>query len=482
MTEQLAHKERIAVRLTMQGVSKPDTCLVELIPSRGFDEIDDLPIRETGHHELLYSRLTMQFGEQSRQCVLPCELAVAVRSDDHERSRAAGPRDVAQQPDGRGVGPVQVIENEHHGAVGSRVCEQRNDGFHQQQTPGVPVASDDVARGQPGTVTGQQPCQRTGIDWRKRRERLRRGMFDELAQRRHPRSIRHHEVLAARTEEHNCALRVRGACSLRDQCGLPDTGFTADETQPGAPVTRRFLDRGRDEFEFHRPAEEREQALIEGAHELRRQWHRANGRGIVRHCWFPTHLDDRYRLRKTFELSFADGCEFVHGVTADDRPHHLGREDLPAVRLGTKARGLDHGFAEVVAVFFDDLADRQPDTDRQRNLVPAIMSIDRLLHRHCAGKRAGWTREHDHEAITEILHDDATGRRRGILEQTEMGLAERFSRLTVKGGCERGRTHKVREQQRDRLRICHPDPRGARLRVGRTAMRRRVTGRGRRRC
>jgi hypothetical protein len=60
---------------------------------------------------------------------------------------------------------------------------------------------------------------------------------------------------------------------------------------------RCFLDRGRDEFEFHRPTEEREQALIKGAHELCRQWHRTNGRGIVGHCWFPTHFDDRYRLR-----------------------------------------------------------------------------------------------------------------------------------------------------------------------------------------
>ena len=98
-------------------------------------------------------------------------------------------------------------------------------------------------------------------------------------------------------------------------------------------------------------------------------------------------------------------------------------------------------------------------TDKAFFLTAAVVTIDRLLHRHCARQCPTQAGEHHHEPVTHALHLDATRALDRAAQQAVVRLPQRLGRVRTEARRQLGGPHEVREERRDRLGFhCHCSP------------------------
>ena len=113
-----------------------------------------------------------------------------------------------------------------------------------------------------------------------------------------------------------------------------------------------------------------------------------------------------------------------------------------------KARRLHNGLPEAVAVLEGDVADGQPDPDRERRLGPAAVEpVDRLLGGAGRGHAVGNSVEGGHHAVAQALHDRAAIALDGGTEHGVVGAPGLVVPVT-EGHRQLGRADDVGEEHR----------------------------------
>ena len=97
---------------------------------------------EPGEVQPRHPGLAAQVGEQLAERVVAAELGVPVGGDDQQLPRPGRPRDVAQELEGGGGGPLDVVEHEQQRALRRRGDEPSRDGVEQSVTLGLRVRTD----------------------------------------------------------------------------------------------------------------------------------------------------------------------------------------------------------------------------------------------------------------------------------------------------------------------------------------------------
>ena len=124
----------------------------------------------------------------------------------------------------------------------------------------------------------------------------------------------------------------------------------------------------------------------------------------------PTDLDHLDRLGESFEGDLPHGDELLGGVPAGQSPGHGRGQDLAALGVGAEPRCFDDRLSKEVPVLLGGLTGRQPHPDGERLHVPAVVTLDCLLHPDGTGQRPAQTGEGDHESVAQALHLDPAGR------------------------------------------------------------------------
>ena len=148
------------------------------------------------------------------------------------RALVRHPREVAQQLQRVGVGPVQVVEHEQHRALGGRLLEQRADGLERAMALARRVAA------QPGLrERGQQPRERAVAEAPLALDR--RQAVEVALERLDPRLVREQALLVAAPEQHRRALGVHAPRELAEQRRLADPGLAGRDRDPQRARSRR---------------------------------------------------------------------------------------------------------------------------------------------------------------------------------------------------------------------------------------------------
>ena len=90
-------------------------------------------------------------------------------------------------------------------------------------------------------------------------------------------------------------------------------------------------------------------------------------------------------------------------ATTGHGPHHVGRQNLPALALGAESGRLDDRVPEVVLVLFADLAAAQPYSQTDRVLPTTVVALQPLLHSDSAGQGSRGRGERHHQAISRFF-------------------------------------------------------------------------------
>ena len=124
MADDLAHEERIALRLGVDGPSQNHGVIsVELVTGRLLHEGDDARGVESGEREALHAARTPEVGHHLHKGMVVVELGIPIGAEDEEALRIRGLHDMPQQEES-GLGrPLQVVEDQEDRVV-SRDCSQ----------------------------------------------------------------------------------------------------------------------------------------------------------------------------------------------------------------------------------------------------------------------------------------------------------------------------------------------------------------------
>jgi hypothetical protein len=128
MSEHFADEERIALGAVRHeaGEGRRDVPANERV-----DEYLYLIWLEAAKHQPRDRRLTPQVGQHLGQRMCARQFALTVRADDAERGRGGRAHDVPQHQQRGLVGPMQIVEYEHHRAHAGHLGQQIGDGFEQ---------------------------------------------------------------------------------------------------------------------------------------------------------------------------------------------------------------------------------------------------------------------------------------------------------------------------------------------------------------
>jgi hypothetical protein len=206
---QLADQERVAARQLGDPVSQLGRGL--LVARGAAHELGDLVGGEATESQPDDVVGAAKVGERLRQRLLHVGLRVA-KGRHHEQSRPPrGPRQVAQQAERGGVGPVGVLEHKQHGVVAARALEQVGDRRVQPVALGVGI--------------GRRAVRQQAVD-------------PQIAERLHERAVgrTHHRVARAVEDERAAARRV--GRELAHEPALARARLAADERDPPALASR----------------------------------------------------------------------------------------------------------------------------------------------------------------------------------------------------------------------------------------------------
>ena len=406
MAQQLGDEEGIAVRLTPQRVSECHAGLVHLVAGRGLYQFEDLVVPQATEVDPVHRRLAVQVGQQHRERMARAQIARPVGSDDQAPQVPAGPEKVTEQRKARGIGPLQVVEDDEDRGVRTRQLEGGGDGLDQEELLGVRLGLHRLLRREKTRLGRQQPAQRPGVDRRKPLEGGRLGVAHQVGEGPHPGQIGRVRPFGALAEEHRDALAVRTLRCVRGQAGLAHPGFAGDEGDSQPSLGRRLLAQLGQQRQLGVAPGESEEPSRGVLGEAHREGH--SGRAVLPRR-LPTRFDRGDRGGEALQLEGPERAEFERGVTAHGEAQQLGGQDLAGCGQGTQTGGLDHGVPEEVALFFDGLSGGQTDPDLEHGVAATVVAIERLLDLDGAGERPTCARKDDHQPVAEVLHFPATG-------------------------------------------------------------------------
>ena len=113
VAQDLGHEERVAGRLVAQGAGQPDTVGVQLVTGRRLQQRDELGQLQTPEVDPHGIGQPMELGQHLLERMVGRELGRAVDGDDQQTRHLLGDQE-AQQRQALAVGPLQVVEDQHH--------------------------------------------------------------------------------------------------------------------------------------------------------------------------------------------------------------------------------------------------------------------------------------------------------------------------------------------------------------------------------
>ena len=314
VTEELAGEERVAVGLLVERAGKRESVGLHLVTGRALHQREELLVAQPAQRGAVDPGLTAEVGEERGERMVSGEVGVAIGHDHQHGRRCPADEEVAQHLQRRGVGPLQVVEDDDE-PLSRGVGQQPADRLEEREALAVGHAGGVTARnvGQPATQRGHQPSQDRPVGVDVRGEQVLGGVLDEVGEHLDPRLVRDREPFGAVTEEDRRAVGVQRAGRLRRERGLADARLAGEEGDLGARLFARSPRRVEQEVELLDAAEEAEQPLGGRADHAGRQRHLA-GRGFG----LPLHLHRRHRVGDALELELADRREAVGAVPAVD--------------------------------------------------------------------------------------------------------------------------------------------------------------------
>ena len=422
--EDLGDEERVPVGLVQQGVGESDLAAFELAPDHRLHEGVDPHVVETPEVEHRHSRLATECAEGPRQRMGRRQLGVAVGPGDQEPGGALVGDDVAQELQGRLVRPVQVVEDEHGAAVTAQGVQQPHHRCEEHVALGVGVRGPRRRHGaEPLGHAADEPPQSAAELLDVGRQQPLVGVGHVVAERFDEGLVGNGQFLVGAPEQHHHPRAVGPARRLGHQRGLPLAGFPGDEQDLAALAGGHPLDGQVEQREFERPPDD---ADPRAPAEPRREGDPARGGDGA---GGPTQPERLHRLGQSLQLESPERGELVATPAADDRSCQPRDQDLAPLGEGTETGGLDHGVAEVVALFGGHLAGADRDPEAHRLIGAPVLVVHRLLHRERAGERARGRREHRHHPVTQVLNLDAPGRGDCLTKQCEVGATKLVSPL-----------------------------------------------------
>ena len=282
---------------------------------------------------------------------------------------------VAQQQRRLGVAPVEVVDEEQHGAASDAVRTKdatesarryrsvSGSAFTGAGSGPTMDASSGTMRQLPRTVAER-------LGWSRRPE-----LADVVQDRLDEGLVRPAQPLLHPAGEQDPGLLQHVMGQLRDEAGLADPRLAADEDDLRHAAAHRVPDAG-EPCTLVGPATERNAPSFEEAREARRRPGRLEPRPVD-----PVAVDG---FGDALQRERTDRRERDAGARAGEPLHGRRGEDLTGVAVGAQARGLHHRDAEVVAVLEPHVARRQPDAHVHRRLgrVLVVALVEGLLHEH----------------------------------------------------------------------------------------------------
>ena len=382
VAQHLTDEERVALGLGVQRRGEIPAALGELVTGDVRHEAGDLVLVEALEVEAVDAGLAPEVAEHVRERMAAVEVGVAVRAEEEHAHRRRRPEQVTEQDERRLVGPVQVVEHEHHGRRGRDLGEQVGDRVEQPEALGLGVGHHRL--GEAGDATRE-----VGDD------------AHELAAERADLGAH----LIGRRDEHVVTQRL-GERTVRARRGPRRSGPRARSTRgrarartasvtsrvlpmPGSPDTSTAR-RAPSAVSFHAVVRISSWSMRpENGNAGFVSTNAGSGVAVIWSRELPDHLARGDRLGEALELERAERPELEVGAAARERAHELAREDLAAVGRRAEPGGLDDRRAEPVAVLEARVAGADADPHRDRLAVgePAIVAVDRPLHRGRAGER-----------------------------------------------------------------------------------------------
>lgn len=86
---------------------------------------------EAGEFDAADGAEPVEFGEEGAQRVAPVDVVGAVAGDDHDPAPAEGAEEVGEEVPGGGVGPVEVLQDEHDRAVAGEAFQEPQGQFEE---------------------------------------------------------------------------------------------------------------------------------------------------------------------------------------------------------------------------------------------------------------------------------------------------------------------------------------------------------------
>ena len=231
-------EEGVAVGLPVDGVGQLQALLGQVVAGRRLQVLDHLVVVEALQGDAADPGLPAQRPEGLGQRVGRGQLGVSVGADDEQPQGVGLLHQVAQQLQAGRVGPLQVVEHEHHGTL---LAGRGQDAEHrgvQQVALGLGVGPL-ARRGQslhPGAQGPAEPGQLGPVGGHVGGEHLLGGVGDVVVEGLGEGGVGHAELLVAAAEQHDGPLGVGPPGRLGGQGGLALPGLPGDQDHLAALV------------------------------------------------------------------------------------------------------------------------------------------------------------------------------------------------------------------------------------------------------
>jgi hypothetical protein len=341
--------------------------------------------------------------------------------------------DVGEQAQRRGVGPLDVVDDEQHRLVRRQLAEPRPHRVPHGRPLGERGDAGGVAerRQAPGRLGPHQAGQQRGqvAGPRPQPVPLPPLLGDELVERLGDRLVGPVPVGRAPPVEHDRPVLVSAHRRLPDQARLADPGLAGDEDGAG-PAGLGLPPAGHDLVEQRVPGHERGAGLV-----AQRRAEVAQP-AVVR---APADLDHLDAVGEALERPGPEAADVVVEPAAAQLDHRAGAQDLVGLGQRLQPGDLDRGPPVEVAVAERHVADADahPDVERPAVAPPAVLAVDGRLHLSAGPHRRRRRVERGQEPVAQRLHQPAV-----------VGVDHRPQRAQVRAEHRRGVV--VAQPQRER--------------------------------
>jgi hypothetical protein len=395
---ELAEEERVAAAPLRERGGELSQAAVEGLARRLLDQGRDVVGVQTAHPQPT-DRLEAAQARQRHRQGIPDLAGRVPEGRDHEHPPGrAHLREVVEQGERVGAGPVHVVEDDHQRPPPGRRGEQRVDRHEHAVALGLGI-DDRVRRSEPDSAALESREQ--GRDQPEVVDQLGVEVVDREGSQKvvedvHPRLVGHGELGVTAAVQHGPAVLVAAAGELGGQAGLAGPRLTADEHD--APVA--LLD--------HRPPGVGQGRRLGLAPDHPDTGGRGEGGG-QRHHRGPVALGRRRLpgddegldgVGQALQLERAEGLERRGRPLPSEPSNDLGDQDLTTLRGRLEpSRGHDRQ-AVAVARLPAHVAGRDPDPHPQALVGPGNGPLD--VDRSHDGVRRGL--ERGHHTVSRCLH------------------------------------------------------------------------------